>query len=183
MAAADVRVARRYAAALFNVTVREGLLDQAEGDLATLAGVWGEHSMIDETMAHPQIPIEKKRNILRQIFGNAVSPLVLNFVLYLLDKKRLDLLLPIEREYQRLADEHRRTVRAYVTTAVPLADDQAEALRQKINGQTGLDVLLVPTVDPRLIGGMIVRVGDRLWDGSIRGYLSELRQRLAGERF
>ena len=183
MAAADVRVARRYAAALFNVTVRENLLEQTERDLNTLSGVWGEHSMIDETLAHPQIPVEKKRSILRQIFGNAVGPLVLNFLLYLLDKQRLDLLLPIEREYQRLADEHRRIVRAYVTTAVPLAEDQAEALRQKINAQTGLNVILVPTIDPRIIGGVIVRVGDQLWDGSVRGYLTELRQRLSGARY
>ena len=183
MAAADVRVARRYAAALFNVTVRENLLEQTEQDLHSIVGVWGDNSLIDETMAHPQIPIEKKRSILRQLFGNAVGPIVLNFVLYLLDKQRLDLLLPIEREYQRLADEHRRIVRAHVTTAVPLAEDQAEALRQKINGQTGLNVILVPTVDPRIVGGVIVRVGDQLWDGSIRGYLTELRQRLSGARF
>ncbi|MBW3624798.1 MAG: ATP synthase F1 subunit delta [Armatimonadetes bacterium] len=179
----DVRVARRYAAALFNVVVRENLLDTVERDLQNIIGVWGEHSQIDETMAHPRIPTPVKQRILRQLLEAQVSPITLNFLLFLLDKQRLDLLLAIEREFQRLSDEHRKLVRAYVTTAVPLPEDQADLLRQHINRETGLNVVLVPTVDPRIIGGVIVRVGDRLWDGSIRGYLSDLRQTLAGTRY
>lgn len=180
---ADVRVARRYAAALFNVVVREKILDMAEQDLSNLVGIWGEHSQIDETMAHPRIPTPVKERILRQLLGDQVRPIILNFLIFLLHKQRIDLLLPIQREFQRLADEHRNLVRAYVTTAVPLPPDQAEQLRQHLTRQTGQNVALVPRVDPRLIGGVVVRVGDKLWDGSIQGYLGELRQRLAGSRY
>ena len=179
----DVRVARRYAAALFNVALRENALDAVERDLNAVTGVWGVNSQIDETMAHPRIPTPVKQKILRQLLEREVSPLVLNYLLYLLDKTRIDLLEEIVLEFTRLADEQRKVVRAHVTTAVPLSSAEEEQLRQKVGGMTGLNVVLVPTVDPRIVGGVILRVGDQLWDGSVRGYLSELRQRLSGSRY
>jgi F-type H+-transporting ATPase subunit delta len=179
----DVRVARRYASALFNVSVREGVLDTSERDLNAVMGVWGVNSQIDETMAHPRIPTPVKQKILRQVLEREVSPLILNYLLFLLDKHRMDLLEEIVREFQRLADEQRKVVRAHVTTAVPLSASEAEQLRQKVGQMTGLNAVLVPTVDPRIVGGVILRVGDQLWDGSVRGYLSELRQRLSGSRY
>ena len=179
----DVRVARRYAAAIFNVVVREKMLDTAEQDFQTVLGIWGENSQIDETMAHPRIPTPVKERILIQVLGKQVNPVILNFLIYLLQKQRLDLLTFIGREFQRLADEHRNVVRAYVTSAIPLPADQAQDLQAHLARQTGKNVTLVRSVDSRLIGGLVVRIGDRLWDGSIRGYLGELRHRLAGTRF
>ena len=180
---ADIGVASRSAAALFAVAVRQNELQTAEEDLQAVNAIWGENSQIDETMAHPRIPTPTKRRILQQLMEGRARPLVLNFLLLLLDKQRIALLPEIGKEFERLADAHRGIERAYVTTAVPLAADQAEALRARLSQQTGKVVQLVPQIDPRIMGGVIVRIGDRLWDGSIRGYLSELRLRLAGDRF
>ena len=179
---ADLRAARRYATALFGVAVRQNELETVERDLNAVVDLWEQNPQISAAMGRPQVPTDVKRRILQQVLGDQVQPLLLRFVLLLLDKIRIDLLPDVRDEFQRLADEHRNIVRAQVTTAVPLSPELAQALRIKLGSREGKIVGLIPVVDPSIMGGVILRVGDRIMDGSVRGRLETLRRQLSGRR-
>jgi F-type H+-transporting ATPase subunit delta len=180
---ADLRAARRYATALFNVAIRQNGLDAIERDLKTVLDLWDQNPKIAEAMGRPQIPSETKGRIWQQLLEGNVQPLLLKFILLLVDKRRIDLLPAIGDEFQRLSDEQRQIVRAQVTTATPLPRDQADALRVNLRARTGKSVELVEAVDPSIVGGVVLRIGDRIIDGSIRTQLSNLKRQLSGSRY
>lgn len=176
----ELGAARRYASALFAVAVRGKELEGAEKDLATVVQVWDANPQIAAAMARPQVPMEAKRRVWQRLLEGNVGALMQRFIAMLVDKRRIDLLPEVGSEFQRLSDQYRRVMRARVTTAVPLSPDQAEALKARLAGDTGQTVVLLPEVDPSIVGGAIVRIGDRILDGSVRGQLESLRRRLAG---
>ncbi len=179
---ADLRAARRYATALFNVALRQNELDPTEAGLNLILQVWKENPRLAETLELPQLPLERKRLIVEQLFTRQVNPLVVRFAQLLVEKRRVESFPAAVAEFQRLADAHRHLVRAQVTTATPLAADQAVALQNRLGARTGQTVLLEQRIDPAIKGGVIVRIGDQVMDGSVRGYLDSLRQRLSGAR-
>jgi F-type H+-transporting ATPase subunit delta len=178
---ADLRAARRYASALFAVAVRQDELETVERDLHSIIDLWTSNPLIAAAMGRPQVPQETKRRIWSQLLEGSAGPLLTRFIEILVDKRRIDLLPEIGGEFQHLADRQRNVVRAQVTTAVPLSPDQAAALKARLGG-AGQTVELIPSVDPSIIGGAVVRIGDRIMDGSIRANLTDLRRRLAGTR-
>jgi F-type H+-transporting ATPase subunit delta len=179
---ADLRVARRYATALFGVAIQSDALDSVHSDLLAVRQLWEENPSLSAVMSRPQTSLEVKDRIWTQLLENNVGSLMIRFVRLLTDKRRISLLPEISDEFQRLADQHRNLVRATVTTAAPLPSDQAEALKASLTTKTGRNVEMDLHVDPALIGGVIVRIGDRIMDGSVRGHLARLRTRLAGSR-
>jgi F-type H+-transporting ATPase subunit delta len=108
---------------------------------------------------------------------------VFNLVRLLLQRGRLDLVGPIAGEYHRLLNVRRGIVSAVVTSATPLTADEDAAIRGRVAALTGTTVDVTTAVDPTLIGGLTVRIGDRLIDASVRGRLERLREQLlAGAR-
>jgi F-type H+-transporting ATPase subunit delta len=99
----------------------------------------------------------------------------------LVDKRREEALLKTEFEYVLLANEARGIINADIRTAVRMSDDQVNAITAKLESLTGKKIHLIKTIDPKLIGGVEVRIGDEVIDGSIRGQLAELRKRFAQE--
>jgi F-type H+-transporting ATPase subunit delta len=169
--------ARRYAEAAFSLAKDEDALDRWATDLATAAAIT---SMPDaaRVVGNPAVPIQSRRGVIGALLGPRVSPQVVNLVLLLSERGRMEALPAVAAEYQRILNRERGIVEARVTSAAPLDAAEIDALRTKIQGIAGGRVELSTAVDPALIGGLTVRVGDTLIDASVRGRLERLRESL-----
>ena len=168
--------ARRYAEAAFQVALSADALDRWQSDLAML----GEAVAIPELRAvveHPAIPFAEKARVVRRAVSD-VEPEALNLVLLMIRRGRPGAIVPMRRHFNELVRRHRGVARAEIRSALPLdPGDRAEltAVLQRLAGRT---VELTEHVDPSLIGGVSVRIGDQLFDASVRSRLERLRSRL-----
>ena len=174
--------ARRYAEAAFQLAMRDGSHDAWEKDLATTAELVGDER-VARVVSNPSVPFHDRQATLERLLGKRISPLALNLVQLLDQRGRLRLIPAISAEYTRMLDALRGVVAATVTSAAPLEKDEVAALAKRLEEMTGGSVKLATAVDPSLIGGLTVRVGDRMIDASVRGRLERLRDQLvAGTR-
>ncbi|MGH2603961.1 MAG: F0F1 ATP synthase subunit delta, partial [Dehalococcoidia bacterium] len=171
--------ARRYAEAIFDLGQESGTLDQWQRDLDTLANVAGDGGALG-VLENVRSPMEDRLALLdRALTG--MSPLAQNLAKLLVSRGRFSLTPRIDRVFGEMLDERNGVVRAEAITAVPLSDDEERAIVDHLRTITGArDVRLQREIDPSIIGGLIVRVGDQLIDGSTRSRLIQLRRRLSG---
>ncbi|MGI6294775.1 MAG: F0F1 ATP synthase subunit delta [Armatimonadota bacterium] len=174
------RVVRRYAAALYNAASKAGVVDAVESDLGLVSFTVESSPALRELMFTPIVPRKKKQEILADIFQGKIQDVTLAYLNLLIEKNREDALALTEAEYVGLANEARGVVQAEVISAVELDEAQQKRLVKKLNAVTGKKIELATKVDPDVIGGVIVRIGDRVIDGSIRGQLAELKAHLLG---
>jgi F-type H+-transporting ATPase subunit delta len=173
---------RRYAEAVFELAQRERAEDAWGADLDTVAAVVGDER-IGRTLDNPAIPFREREAILQRSLEGKVAPPLLNVARLLAQRSRLELVPAIAVQYRRLLNQRRGIVEAVVTSALPLTQDESRAVRERVTAMTGAQVDLREAVDPSLIGGLTVQVGDRLLDASVRGRLERLRNQLvAGTR-
>jgi len=171
-------VARRYAHALFDAAQARGLLDTIEGDLAAFARLLREEPRLSSLLITPQVTTVEKHRLLQAILGGRVHALVLELLWLLLAKKRLPAIGDITEGYGLLLEAHRGIVRAEVTTARPMSAAQQERLKAALERRTGKTVLIERKIDPRVMGGVVVRIGDQVIDRSIRRTFQEMRASL-----
>jgi len=175
----EQRVARVYAEALLNAADKHDQADEVLEELAALAvDVFRADPELEAFFASGAIGRDRKARVIRSVFENRASELFLHFLLVLNEHERLNLLRPILAAARELRDQRARRIRVEVRTAVPLADDQRERLRQQLRGSLHREPLLRTHVDPDLLGGLVVRVGDWLYDGSVRARLQSIRDQL-----
>ena len=173
------RVARRYA---------EAMLELAE-DRKEIAKVTEDFDLLRQTIAvsrdlatflrSPVIPKEKKRSILNALFSSRVSGLVMDFLNLLTDKNREDVLAQATEEFARLRDERQGIVNVEVRAALELTKEQYRALERQFEIATGKKVRVSVNTDKQLLGGLVAKVGDTVFDGSVRRQLELLRERFA----
>jgi len=172
------RIVRRYATALFNAAVRMKVMDRVESDLGLISYAVESSPALVESLKNPLIPSGRKKEVVSDIFAGKVHEVTLSYLNLLIDKRREEAVALTEEEYVRLADEARGVVRAQVTTAVKLDAEQYERLRAGLSVFTGKHVEMTHELDPSIKGGVVVRIGDRVIDGSVRGQLEGLREKL-----
>jgi F-type H+-transporting ATPase subunit delta len=174
--------ARRYAEAAFQLAARDDTHDAWANDLAIAVQLVGD-PRVARIVSNPSVPLADRSATIGRLLDGRVSPLVVNLVRLLDQRGRLALLPAIAAEFTRLLDALRGVVAATVTSAVPLDDKEVGAIRSRLETMTGRTVKLATAVDPSIIGGVTVRVGDRMIDASVRGRLERLRDQLvAGTR-
>jgi F-type H+-transporting ATPase subunit delta len=171
-------VARRYAAALFAQAKAAGTVREVREDLHTVALAIGQTKALQAILEQSVVTQERKRALLRAAFGEKISPATLTFLTLLVDKRRIDLLSAVEVEYGRMAREAENIALATAQTAVQLSPAQLVQLRQSLEARTGKRIELRTEVNPELLGGVWVRIGDTVYDGSVRGNLERLRESL-----
>ncbi len=172
------RIVRRYAAALFSAAAKADAVDQIESDLQLVALTMKSSPDLWEAVASPVVPVDSKRSIVRELFGGKLHEITLSYLQLLVSKRREEAALQTEEEYVLLANEARGIVDAEVTTALPLDNSQQSQLAAKLSSVMGRQVRLECKTDPSAIGGVLVRIGDRVIDGSVRGQLEALREHL-----
>jgi len=169
-------VAGRYATALFELALEGGALDEAEGDLAALKDAIAESDDLRQVIMSPLHGRAEQARALAAV-GEAMTlgQTVRNLLGVMAAKRRLFALPAVIDMVERLAAEHRGEITAEVTAARALSDAQTDALKAQLSGATDRTVKLNVTVDPALIGGLVVRLGSRMIDTSIRSKLGALQ--------
>jgi len=174
-------VARRYVGALFEMSAQTGVVDKVESDLGLITYSLENIPRLAEVLEHPLIPPERKKAIVTDIFGNKIEQVTLNFLYLIIDKRRESILPDVEPEFVRLANDLRGIEPIMVTAAVSLTPEERTALKVKLEKLTSKKVELHITEDPSLIGGLVLRIGDTVIDGSVQGYLESLKNKLLGK--
>ena len=176
---ADVAAAKRYAQAAFGIAKDSGTIATWRAELADVAAVLSD-SQIAPVLANASVPVESRIAMVERALG--VSPMVLNLAKLLVQKGRSSDAAAVASAFSRLADEHEGIAHAQVTTAVELSADQLNAIASRLSTSLGKKVGATSVVDPGIIGGVVVKVGDRLVDGSVKSRLKRLRRELEGTR-
>ena len=169
--------ARRYAEAAFEVAMRDNTIDAWRRELDAAATIV-EEERIGRALANPSIPLETRLATAERTFGKLVGRQALNLIGLMLRRGRIQELPRLSAEFRRLDDERKGITHATATSASSLTKDEAAALTHRLEEYTGGRVELDVQVDPSLLGGLVVRVGDRLIDGSVRSRLERLRNQL-----
>lgn len=175
-------VARRYAVALADVVLSRGEAQEVREELAAWDALVCSNPQLLEVFRHPAITYEQKRGVLEELTARAQPrPTTANFLKVLLQNGRLAELSEVSTQFAQELDRRSGIVTAQVTTARPLPADAQEALRAQLGQLTGSRVRLQFEVDDELIGGVVTRIGSTLYDGSVRGRLQQIKQRMVGE--
>ncbi|MDQ2966430.1 MAG: ATP synthase F1 subunit delta [Chloroflexota bacterium] len=169
--------ARRYAEAAFEVALRDETVDTWRHELDAAATVLEDPGLAD-AIRNPSIPTTVREEAVRKGFGKSISAPVLNLILFMIRRGRVDDLGQVAADFGRLVDQRNGVVHATATSALPLDKAELSALTARLEQMTGGTVELAVEIDPSLLGGLVVRVGDRLIDGSVRGRLERLRNEL-----
>jgi len=172
-------VTRSYSEALVNAAEKEGNVDEVLDDLdAILVEVLREHPQFAALLASPLVSSADKDRILVNTFEGRTQPTVTRFLRVLNRHGRLGSLEPIARAARALWDQRQNRLPVTVTTAVPLDEAQEGPLREKLARMLNAEPLVQLVVDPALIGGLVIQIGDDVYDASLRNRLEQLRQRL-----
>jgi F-type H+-transporting ATPase subunit delta len=175
----DQRIARIYAEALLNAAEARGVVDEVKDELRELVEeVFRRKPDFEAFLASGAVSKETRADMLRSIFKDRSGELFFNTLLVLNEHERLPLLRPIHLIYNQLFDQRRRRIPVQVTTAVPLTEEQTNRLVSFLHDSLQLEPVLKTQIDPNILGGMMVRVGDWMFDGSVRNDLETIRKQL-----
>jgi F-type H+-transporting ATPase subunit delta len=169
-----------YAQALMSVAQSHDLVDRFGEDTGFLIDLLNSSEELRQFLGNPLVQPDAKKGVLRQLAGEQIHPYTLNFLMLLIDRKRILFLEGVCKQYQSLLRQLRRTALAEVTSAVELTDEQKEAVRQKVIQMVGAHQVDLDTrIDPDLIGGVVIKVGSQIVDASLRGQLRRIGLKLS----
>lgn len=171
--------ARRYAKAIFDLANEQGALEKFTAEIRAVGDVVAQAKDLAAALSNPTVAPPVRKAIMSDIVARlGVSPTVRNAVLLITDRNRAALLPRIANVLTELADVRAGKVRAEITSAAALSEAQYARVVTSLEKLTGRKISLVRKVDPTLIGGVVTRVGDKVYDGSVKSRLAEIRQSL-----
>lgn len=168
-------LSRGYAQALFQVAQAEGALEQVEDELFRFARILENETRLRESLTDPSVPPEHRAKMVQELLGPKASPHTTNIIAFVVQQGRARELPKIIDSLVQLAAEERNKAVAEVRSAVPLDGEQREKLKDAIARATGKQVEMKVLVDPSVVGGLLVRVGDQIFDGTVRRRLQMAR--------
>ncbi|MFT2010770.1 ATP synthase F1 subunit delta [Pontibacter sp. 13R65] len=171
----DIRVASRYAKSLIELASEKDVLEQVHADLQLFTQVVSQNRDFKLLLQNPIVKSDKKLAIINSVFGKQVSPMTMAFFGIITNKRREPVLETVAIEFENQYNELKGIQRAVVTSAMPLTTALREQLIMQLTVQTGKSIQLVEKVDPSLIGGFVLRVGDKQYDSSVRHSLTKLK--------
>jgi len=173
--------ARRYARALLDVALEKGEAEALRAELQAMVALIAAHEDLAGLLANPAVSVERKKKLVSAVASRAkASDLLTRLLTMMGERDRLDLLPMVAAAYAKLWNAHRGVVAAEAVSATPLDETQTHAVSRALGAATGREVDLSARVDPRLLGGMLVKMEGRTYDGSVRARLLALRRTLAG---
>jgi len=175
-------IAKRYARAFYEIAAEESQLEKYYKELSSFSAIINDNKDLKDFLANPVFDQIEKKSVVESILQKTdISVLTANFLKLLTDKQRIVVLSDIVDCYRELMDEALKTVRASVKTAFPLSAELIRKLQQGLEGQTQKTVEMTVIEDPSLLGGIVVRVGDTVYDNSIRTQLNNIKNLLGEE--
>jgi F-type H+-transporting ATPase subunit delta len=176
------RVSRKYAKAVFGALGDTATVREAHGQLVEVEKVLAAEPLLQKMLSHPHMRPDAKAELVDKLFGKQVTPQVLRLLTLLAKRGRFTHLSGIVTVLDLMLLDAEGIARAHVTSAIPLDDGQKKMVHERIGQLTHRKIELSTDVDPKLIGGLVIRVGDRLIDGSVRYHLEQLRDGLKAAR-
>lgn len=174
----DETVSKNYAETLFALGQKHGALDEYGTALETVARLLDEDPRFRIFLETPRIEDSERKTVVRKVFGGALPALVVNFLLVTIDKRRQRLIRSISSAYGALLDEHHGREHVEVTLARSADRDTEAMIAQRLSAVLGKEAIPHFRVKPEIIGGLVVRTTDTIYDGSVRRRLDGLRRRL-----
>ncbi|RFU64253.1 F0F1 ATP synthase subunit delta [Bacillus sp. V59.32b] len=176
----DTSVAKRYAVALFEIAKEQNLLDSIEEELRTVKEVFSTSNELETFLQHPKVSAEAKRQLIDEAFAN-LSSQVKNTLLLMTDRHRTDVISQMALEFIELANEEKSVAEALVYSVRPLTNSEREAVSSAFAAKVGKRTLRIENiVDRSVLGGIKLRIGNRIFDGSVSGKLERLERGLLG---
>jgi F-type H+-transporting ATPase subunit delta len=171
-------LARVYGRSLFEVAREHDKLDVVREQLGQVADALAEHRELQMFFFSPYFSTEEKKEALSRVIDGGEN-ILMNFLKLLIENHRMPAIFRIRQHYERLWDEENRTLPVEITSAVELDEQTTESLGRAIGERAGRNVTLSARVDPDILGGIVVRVGNSILDASIRNRLEQLRRHVA----
>jgi len=176
-------ISKRYARAFFEIAGEEKKLEQYYNELHQFSSMMAENKDLGGFLANPIFEQDVKKNVLEKIIGKVtLSPMTVNFLKLLVDKNRIDVLPDIDTCYRLMMDEALQKTRVTVKTAFPLSADMQKYIMSNLKKLTGREAEVTVEDDKSLLGGIVIGVGDTLYDGSIKNQLNNMRNLLGEAR-
>ena len=175
-------IAKRYARAFYEIAAEESQLEKYYQELNSFSAIINDNKDLKDFLANPVFDQNEKKSVVESILEKTdISRITANFLKLLTDKQRIVVLSDIVDCYRELMDEALKTVRASVKTAFPLSKELIQKLQQGLETQTQKKVEMTVIEEPSLLGGVVVRVGDTVYDNSIRTQLNNIKNLLGEE--
>jgi F-type H+-transporting ATPase subunit delta len=174
----ELQVATVYAKAILGAAEKTGQADAAVAELNAVAAALEQFPAFENVLASALIDYEEKFQVLDRVFGKKVSPLVLDSLKVLARRGRLNIVRTVAQQTSALFDELRGRVRVGLQTATALENGLTQSITAALRTLLGGEPLVEPSVDPDLIGGVVLRVGDTVYDGSLARQLNQMREQM-----
>jgi F-type H+-transporting ATPase subunit delta len=175
----NLAVARRYAKALLLISKEDGQTDAYRKELSGFADLMEQENALNQAITNPLYNTKNRRNVLLATLDKlGISKAMKSFFLLLFDKGRIGFIGSINEFYQKLADELRGIARASLISATALSEDTVEKIQAALSKKTKKKIILEVAQNPELIGGIVTKIGDLVWDGSIKTQLANMRETL-----
>jgi len=168
-----------YSEALFNLALEENRIDELQQELQVLCELISANPEFMEFLTTPKIDKEEKRSFVDSVLGGKFSQEIVNLTKVLIDKKRASEILDIVDVFEKTVLTHKDLVSAVAYTAVALSAPEMDALKVKLAQLTGKEISLENIIDDSVIGGIRLKIGDRVIDGSLKRRLEDLKDNLA----
>lgn len=178
----ESRIARKYAAALFSSSKRIRQVESISADMEAISDLLKKLPHLKSFLESPQILEKEKEELFAISFKESISEALYSFLLLVLSKHRIPYLLPMAEEFKRLVKEDQGIVSARLISARQLGPSVSDEIKVELEKSSGKKVELDTQVDPGLIGGLIIILGDRIIDQSIRHQLSQLKEQMLAIR-
>ena len=171
-------IARRYAQALYEQATADNTVARVDADVTLLRETIEGSRELSGLVGSPIVSREQKERVMRALFTPHLGETTLRFMDFLIEKGREEMLPQMARAYHDLRDTQEGVVEAHVRTALPMPEAEQQQVRAALEARTGKKVRLRVVEEPDLIGGLVIRIGDTVYDGSVRNQLAELRERM-----
>jgi F-type H+-transporting ATPase subunit delta len=171
----EEHVGEVYAKALLSVARKSSNTDELLSQFQSVVEeVLSKNPKLEAALNSPKLSLEQKESLLEKILGSHVDPTVLKFLKVLCRRQRLNYVRGIQRSITDFRDEELGRVRVTVTSALPLSDQEVDGIRTQLKSKLNREVSVVTKVDPAIIGGLVLRIGDTVFDGSVTGKFDQM---------
>lgn len=174
----DLRAARRYSQALYNLAEAAGTLDSVDNELVAAVSFFKKHHEVESILSNSTIALAEKEDFISKVAPEGTSKLVVNFFKVLASKKRFAELDTVQKEFHRLYEKKRNVEEVTAITAVELSAENAEKLQRVLSKKLKSEIVLIQKVDPKIIGGLVIRYAGNEINAGVRARLDAVEQLL-----